>query len=56
MAKGKGKKAQRSAPLLFITIMDVFAWELESKPPASMLFADDLVVCETLREKQEQGL
>ena len=42
------------SPLLFIVIMDVLASELGSKPPESMLFADDLVICETSREKVEQ--
>ena len=36
--------------------MDVSASELGSKPPESMLFADDLVLCETSREKVEQEL
>ena len=44
------------SPLLFIIIMDVLASELGSKPPESMLFADDLVLCETSREKFEQEL
>ena len=44
------------SPLLFIIIMDVLASELGSKPPESMLFADDLVLCETSREKVEQEL
>ena len=42
--------------LLFIIIMDVLASELGSKPPESMLFADDLVLCETSGEKIEQEL
>ena len=42
--------------LLFIIIMDVLASELGSKPPESMLFADDLVLCETSRENVEQEL
>ena len=36
--------------------MDVLASELGSKPPESMLFADDIVLCETSREKVEQEL
>ena len=44
------------SPLLFIIIMDVLASELGSKTPESMLFADDLVLCETSREKVEQEL
>ena len=44
------------SPLLFIIIMDVLASELVSKPPESMLFADDIVLCETSREKVEQEL
>ena len=37
------------SPLLFIIIMDVLASKLGSKPPESMLFADDIVLCETSR-------
>ena len=44
------------SPHLFIIIMDVLASELGSKPPESMLFADDLVLCETSRQKVEQEL
>ena len=44
------------SPLLFIIIMDVLASEPGSKPPESMLFADELVLCETSREKDEQEL
>ena len=34
-------------PLLFIIIMDVLASEIDKEPPLAMLFADDLVMCET---------
>ena len=44
------------SPLIFIIIMDVLASELGSKPSESMLFADDIVLCETSREKVEQEL
>ena len=36
--------------------MNVLACELGNKPPESMLFADDLRLCETSREKVEQEL
>ena len=36
--------------------MEVLASELGGKPPESMLFADDIVLCETSREKVEQEL
>ena len=35
---------QQSAPLLFIIIMDVFAYKIDTDPPWAMLFADDLVM------------
>ena len=44
------------SPLLFIITMDVLASELASKPSESMLIADDLMLCETSREKEEQQL
>ena len=34
-------------PLLFVIIMDVLASEIDTEPPWAMLFADDLVMCET---------
>ena len=36
-------------PLLFIIIMDVLASEINTEPPWAMLFADDLVLCETYK-------
>ena len=44
------------SPLLFIIILDVLALELRSKLQKSMLFADDLVICETSRDKVEKEL
>ena len=42
-------------PLLFITVMDVISKEVGRGPPHAMLFADDLVLCEsTLEEAEEQ--
>ena len=50
------RKCSALSPLLFIIIMDVLASEPGSTPRYAMLFADDLVFCETSREKVEQGL
>ena len=51
---------QRSAisPFLFIIIiiMDVLASEIDTEPPWVMLFADDLVVCETSKAAVEREL
>ena len=45
---------QQSAPLLFIIIMDVLASENDKEPPWAMLFADDLVLCETSKAAVER--
>ena len=37
------------SPLLFIIIMDVLASEIDTESPWAMLFADDLVMCETYK-------
>ena len=37
-------------PFLFIIIMDVIASEISTEPPWAMLFADDIVLCETSKE------
>ena len=43
-------------PLLFITVMDVISKEVGRGPPHAMLFADDLVLCESTREEAEEQL
>ena len=42
------------SPLLFIIIMDVLASEIDTEPPWAMLFADDLVLCETSKAAVER--
>ena len=45
------------SPLLFfIIIMDVLASEIDKEPPWAMLFADDLVLCETSKAAVEREL
>ena len=44
------------SPLLFIIIMDVLASEIDREPPWTMLFADDLVLCETSKAAVEREL
>ena len=44
------------SPLLFIIIMDVLASEIDKEPPWAMLFADDLVLCETSKAAVEKEL
>ena len=44
------------SPLLFIIIMDVLASEIDTEPPWAMLFADDLVLCETSKAAVEKEL
>ena len=44
------------SPLLFIIIMDVLASEIDTEPPWAMLFADDLVLCETSKAAVEREL
>ena len=43
------------SPPLFIIIMDVIAENIDTTPQA-MLFADDLVLCEEMKEEAEQQL
>ena len=43
-------------PLLFITLMDVISKEVGRGPSHAMLFADDLVLCESTREEAEEQL
>ena len=40
--------------LLFIIIMDVLTSEIDREPPWVMLFADDLVMCETSKAAVER--
>ena len=42
--------------LLFIIIMDVLAFEIDKEPPWAMLFADDLVMCETYKAAVEREI
>ena len=42
------------SPLLFIIIMDVLTSEIDTEPPWAMLFADDLVLCETSKAAVER--
>ena len=44
------------SPLLFIINMDVIAENIAPTPPRAMLFADDLVLCEEMKEEAEQQL
>ena len=40
--------------LLFVIIMGVLASEIDKEPPWAMLFADDLVLCETSKAAVER--
>ena len=42
------------SPLLFVIIMDVLASEIDKEPPWAMLFADDLILCETSKTAVER--
>ena len=44
------------SPLLFIIIMDVLASEIDTEPYWAMLFANDLVLCETSKAAVEREL
>ena len=44
------------SPLLFIIITDVLASEIDTEPPWAMLFAHDLVMCETPKAAVERKL
>ena len=44
------------SPLLFIIIMDVLASEIDKEPTWAMLFADDLVLCETSKAAVERDM
>ena len=53
--KVKVRLHQRSAlsPFLFAVIMDRLTDEVRREPPWTMLFADDIVICEETRERSE---
>ena len=43
-------------PFLFILILDVITEEIQEDTPWTMLFADDLVLCNETRERMEERL
>ena len=43
-------------PFLFAVIMDRLTDEIRREPPWTMLFADDIVICEETKEEVEQRL
>ena len=44
------------SPFLFAVIMDMLTDKVRRKPPWTMLFADDIVICEETREEVEQRI
>ena len=52
---GLGQESALS-PLLFAVIMDKITDEVRREPPWTMLFADDIVICEETRQEVEQRL
>ena len=44
------------SPFLFAVIMDRLTDEVRRKPPWTMLFGDDIVICEETREEVERRL
>ena len=44
------------SPFLFAMIMDRLTGEVRREPPWTMLFADNIVICEETREEVEQRL
>ena len=44
------------SPFLFAVIMDRLTDEVRREPPWTMLFADDIVICEETREEMERRL
>ena len=56
--KVKVRQHQGSAlsPFLFAVIIDRLTNEVRREPPWTMLFADDIVICEEIREEVERRL
>ena len=56
--KVKVELHQKSAlsPFLFAVIMDRLTDEVRREPPWTMLFADDIVICEETREEVDRRL
>ena len=44
------------SPYLFDLIMDVLTREVKEEPPWSMMFADDIVLCDDTKEKVREKL
>ena len=44
------------SPFLFTVIMDRLTVKVRREPPWTMLFADDIVICEETREEVERRL
>ena len=49
-------QASALSPFLFAVIMDRLTDEVRREPPWTMLFADDIVICEKTREEAERRL
>ena len=49
-------QVSESSPFLFAVIMDRLTDEVRRELPWTMLFADDIVICEETREEVEQRL